>query len=653
MRAQPAAAAVTLAAGCTAKALRTTFERSAAQWYYVIYLEAALGVLSLMLTSRNSRRPTSASASGASRPLSAVRPASAGRPVEHAAPHPPASPKHDGRSAATKGDLDMGVRGTKATMHNAFFASKKHLRRSFHMFPQDGTVIQPKVFKAVDSAYRPHKMPSRNEMRKQLKDLIGKRFKTTSSAFQLLDTDHDARITPEDVGGLLRQRFHIKYSDQEIADYIFDGETHMSVSDFAREFMPFDAIGRCDPHSSSGAIERAHDASRLYENGKRIIGQGWMENFNRYDSAASQADKLTPPKNRLYFRDTKQSGIDPALVVDADFKLRTKICAFFGGKYLSSAWRAFNTAGNPMLSRGELKAGIRRIGVAMPDNLLDAVISSYDKRQNGSFNWAEFCDVLQVRDILHEDQRKLNVGALHLTEPGPKEAQGDFRYTKSSPTRRDRVREVALQAAQLLRKHDFAGALASAAASETMLQQDQRHDGSDAISVGAFSKAIAGLRAGLTMEHIRALAHIAHKMATENSPSRTSSADLSRAAVANAINSLLSGNDGTSPELFSPKKKSFAEEKPCDVFEPGYLLASPIAKAALRPCSAPMTSAAAKREMGSIIEPPSFIKGTIDEIKKSLYSKHVDLRFVDSSADVAIPFLYSESLFTFYFHFGC
>jgi hypothetical protein len=40
----------------------------------------------------------------------------------------------------------MGVRGTKATVHNSFFASKKHLRRSFHMIQQAGTVIQPKVF---------------------------------------------------------------------------------------------------------------------------------------------------------------------------------------------------------------------------------------------------------------------------------------------------------------------------------------------------------------------------------------------------------------------------------------------------------------------------------------------------------------------------
>jgi hypothetical protein len=28
------------------------------------------------------------------------------------------------------------------------------------------------------------------------------------------------------------------------------------------------------------------------------------------------------------------------------------------------------------------------------------------------------------------------------------------------------------------------------------------------------------------------------------------------------------------------------------------------------------------------MEAPSFIKGTVDEIKKCLYSKHVDLRFV-------------------------
>lgn len=144
----------------------------------------------------------------------------------------------------------MGVRGTKATVHNAFFASKKYLRRSFHMFPQDGTVIQPKVFKLVESAYRPHVMPSRNEMRKQLKELMGKRFKTSSEAFQTLDLDHDAHITPGDVGHLLRQWYHIKYSDQEVADYIFDGKSYMGVSDFARNYMPFDAIGGYDPHSS-------------------------------------------------------------------------------------------------------------------------------------------------------------------------------------------------------------------------------------------------------------------------------------------------------------------------------------------------------------------------------------------------------------------
>jgi hypothetical protein len=171
----------------------------------------------------------------------------------------------------------------------------------------------------------------------------------------------------------------------------------------------------------------------MYEKGKRIVGQGWLDGFNRYDGAAQHAletkNTLTPPKSRLFFRDAGQAGFDPAVILDADFKLRTKISSFFGGKYLSSAWRAFNTAGNPMLSRDELKVGVKKIGVALPDKLLDAVISSYDKRQNGSFNWAEFCEALQVRDIAHENQRKLNVGALLPTEPGPKEANGDFRYT--------------------------------------------------------------------------------------------------------------------------------------------------------------------------------------------------------------------------------
>jgi hypothetical protein len=148
------------------------------------------------------------------------------------APHYPVSPNGGTttRAAVTRGDHDdqqMDVRGTKATMHNAFFASTKYLRKSFNMYPQDGTVIRPKVFKLVESAYRPHKMPSRHEMRKQLKDLVGKRFKTSSDAFQTLDIDHDARITPEDVGNFLRQRFHIRYSDQEVADCIFGGESHM------------------------------------------------------------------------------------------------------------------------------------------------------------------------------------------------------------------------------------------------------------------------------------------------------------------------------------------------------------------------------------------------------------------------------------------
>ena len=60
-------------------------------------------------------------------------------------------------------------------------------------------------------------------MRRQLKDLMGTRFETSSDAFQVMDYDHDGKITPEDLGTLLRPRFHIKYSDQEIADYIFDG----------------------------------------------------------------------------------------------------------------------------------------------------------------------------------------------------------------------------------------------------------------------------------------------------------------------------------------------------------------------------------------------------------------------------------------------
>jgi hypothetical protein len=166
------------------------------------------------------------------------------------------------------------------------------------------------------------------------------------------------------------------------------------------------------------------------------------------------------------------------------------------------------------------------------------------------------------------------------------------------------------------------------------MQQDQQPAGSDAISVGAFSKAIAGLRAGLTMEHIRALAQVAHKTATEKSPSRTSSAELSRAAVLDAITSLLAGDDGASPDLFSPKKKSFSDEKPSDSFEP----VSPNSKAAVRPSSAPMISASAKKETGSIIEPPSFIKGTIDDIKKSLYGKHVDLRYIESHTVLSITF---------------
>ena len=259
-------------------------------------------------------------------------------------------------------------------------------------------------------------------MRKQLKDLMGTRFKTSSDAFQVMDCDHDGKITPEDLGNLLRQRFHIKYSDQEIADYIFDGESRMSVNDFARNFMPFDAIGSYNPHSASGLIDQPCDASRMYEDGKRVVGKGWMDNFNRYDAAASQASKVTPPKNRLYFRDVSQSGIDPALIIQADRGLRTKISSFFGGKYLSTAWRAFNTAGNPLLSRADLKAGIRKIGVALPDALLEAVIMSYDKRQCGTFNWAEFREALQVRDIEHENQRKLNAGPLRPTSPGPKEA---------------------------------------------------------------------------------------------------------------------------------------------------------------------------------------------------------------------------------------
>ena len=519
----------------------------------------------------------------------------------------------------------MGVRGTKATMHNAFFASKKYLRRSFHMYPMDGSVIQPKVFKLVDSAYRPHKMPSRSEMRKQLKDLMGKRFKTSSDAFQVMDCDHDGKITPEDLGNLLRQRFHIKYSDQEVADYIFDGETRMSVNDFARNFMPFDAIGSYNPHSASGLIDQPCDASRMYEDGKRVVGKGWMDNFNRYDTAASQASKLTPPKNRLYFRDVSQSGIDPALIIQADHGLRTKISSFFGGKYLSTAWRAFNTAGNPLLSRADLKAGIRKIGVALPDALLEAVIMSYDKRQCGTFNWAEFCEALQVRDIEHENQRKLNVGPLRPTSPGPKEAYGDFRFTQTSPGRHDHVKEIALQAVRLLSKHDVAAALSSAAASEAALQKEQRPAGSDAISVGAFSKALAGLRAGLTMEHIRALAQVVHKTATASSPDRIRSEDLSRSAVADAIKSLLEGEEPNSPSLFSGKK-SFAVEKPSDAPVPSSL-PSPVRAVAPRPSSAPMRTTF-KSEKGLVMEPPSFIKGTLDEIKKTLYGKHVDLRFV-------------------------
>ena len=519
----------------------------------------------------------------------------------------------------------MGVRGTKATVHNSFFASKKHLRRSFHMFPQDGTVIQPKVFKLTDSAYRPHTMPSRSEMRKQLKDLMGARFKTSSDAFQVMDCDHDGKITPEDVGSLLRQRFHIKYTDREIADYIFDGESRMSVNDFALHFMPFDAIGSHNPHSASGLIEEPCDASRMYEDGKRVVGKGWMDNFNRYDAAATQASKLTPPKNRLYFRDLSRSGIDPALIVQADHGLRTKLSSFFGGKYLSTAWRAFNTAGNPLLSKSELKAGIRKIGVALPEALLEAVIASYDKRQCGSFNWSEFCEALQLRDIEHENQRKVNVGPLRPTSPGPKEVFGDFRFTQSSPSRRDHVKEVAVQAARLLSKHDVAAALSSAAASEAELQKEQRPAGSDAISVGAFSKALAGLRAGLTMEHIRALAQIVHKTAIEASADRTASANLSRAAVADALKTLLAGEALNSTSLFSGKK-SFSDEKPSDTVAPDSL-ASPFRVVVPRPSSAPMRTTF-NRQKGSVMEAPSFIKGTVDEIKKSLYSKHIDLRFV-------------------------
>jgi hypothetical protein len=447
-----------------------------------------------------------------------------------------------------------------------------------------------------------------------------------------MDLDRDSKITPEDVGRLLRQRYHIKYTDQEVADYVFNGELEMSVSDFARHFMPFDATGRFDPHSKSGLLEQPRDASSMYEGGKRIVGQGWINNLNRYDAAASEAKKRTPPKSRLFFRDLRQSGFDAAVVIDADFKLRTKISSFFGGKYLSSAWRAFNTAGNPMLSRSELKAGVRKIGVSLPDALLDAVISSYDKRQNGSFNWSEFCEALQVRDFIHEDQRKLNVGTLHPTAPGPKEADGDFRFSQSSPARRDHVKEIAHQAAVLLKKHDVAAALACAAASETNLQQEQPLSGSDSISVGAFSKALAGLRAGLTMEHIRALAQIAHKTATEKTPDRISSANLSRAAVADAINSLLAGEQSAlSPSLFSGKKK-FAEEKSADAFETSNMLHSPLAKVALRPSSAPVRVSSGNNEATSVLEPPSFIKGTLDEIKKSLYSKHVDLRLVSCEA---------------------
>ena len=192
------------------------------------------------------------------------------------------------------------------------------------------------------------------------------------------------------------------------------------------------------------------------------------------------------------------------------------------------------------------------------------------------------------------------------------------------------MKEVALQAAQLLTRHDVSAALAAAAASETALLQPQQ-PADDAISVGAFSKALAGLRAGLTMEHIRALAQIAHKTATEKSAGRAGSSELSRAAVTDAINSLLSGDQqAASPALlFSPKKKSFADEKPSEAFESTAALVSPsMQEARTRPVSAPLRATSLKNETGSVLEPPSFIKGTLDEIKKSLYGKHVDLRSV-------------------------
>jgi hypothetical protein len=134
------------------------------------------------------------------------------------------------------------------------------------------------------------------------------------------------------------------------------------------------------------------------------------------------------------------------------------------------------------------------------------------------------------------------------------------------------------------------------------------------------------------MEHIRALAQIAHKTATEKTPDRISSANLSRAAVADAINSLLAGEQSAlSPSLFSGKKK-FAEEKSADAFETSNMLHSPLAKVALRPSSAPVRVSSGNNEATSVLEPPSFIKGTLDEIKKSLYSKHVDLRLVSCEA---------------------
>ena len=235
---------------------------------------------------------------------------------------------------------------------------------------------------------------------------------------------------------------------------------------------------------------------------------------------------------------------------------------------------------------------------------------------------------LQVRDIIHENQRKQTVGLLQPTEPGPKEANGDFRFSQYSPARRDRVRDVAQQAAQMLSKHDFAAALASAALSETGALQEQRTPGGDAISVGAFSKAIAGLRAGLTMEHIRALAQVAHKMATEQSPDRTSSAELSRAAAVDAINSLLSGEEATPPSLFSGKKKAFADEKPSDASALNDSFSSPMLNVAARPSSAPTRPPSLSNEASSVLDPPSFVKGTLNEIKKSLYGKHVDLRCV-------------------------